>query len=127
MEEFVLVDEDWVRVKLSNLHIRKSMGLDGMHLQVVRELTEAINRPLSTIWSVVGKRRGACQVEEHKCQPSLHKRARRRTLITIGQSVSPLSFKRCWCNLFLVLSLCTSRAKRTLGADSMVLPKGSCA
>jgi len=43
-EEFALVDVDWVRDQLSNLDIHKSMGPDGMHPHVPRELAEAVAR-----------------------------------------------------------------------------------
>ena len=39
-----MVDVDWVRDQLSNLDIHKSMGPDGMHPHVPRELAEAVAR-----------------------------------------------------------------------------------
>ncbi|KFU87604.1 RNA-directed DNA polymerase from mobile element jockey, partial [Chaetura pelagica] len=39
-----------VRDQLSNLDIHKLMGLDGIHLWVLRELAEVIARPLSIIF-----------------------------------------------------------------------------
>ncbi|KFV80451.1 hypothetical protein N308_07716, partial [Struthio camelus australis] len=43
------VKEDQVRDLLSKLDIHKSMGPDGMHPPVLRELAGVIARPLSTI------------------------------------------------------------------------------
>ncbi|XP_064923730.1 SH2 domain-containing protein 4B isoform X1 [Columba livia] len=51
MEESASVDEAWVREQLGNLDIHKSMSLDGMHLQVLRELAEVIAGLLSIIFA----------------------------------------------------------------------------
>lgn len=40
---------DWVREHLGNLDILRSMGLDGMHPCVLRELADTIARPFTTI------------------------------------------------------------------------------
>lgn len=61
-EEFTSVDEDWVMDQLSNLDIHKSMGPDGMHLQVLRELAKIIARLLSITF---GKLRGTGEVPEN--------------------------------------------------------------
>jgi len=46
-DDFPLVKEDCVRDHLSNLDTHKSMGLNGMHPGVLRELADVIAEPLS--------------------------------------------------------------------------------
>jgi len=92
-EEFVSVDEDWVMGQLSNLDIHESMGPDGIHPRMLRELVEVIAR----LFSITGKLWGMGELPEgwRKANvTSVLKKGKMRTLVTIDQLASPPSLER---------------------------------
>lgn len=95
-----LVDKGVVQEHLSGLNAHKSMGPDGMHPRVLRELTGVIAKPLSIIFER-SWRTGEVPEDWRIANVTLvFRRARRRIQETTGESVSPLSLERCWNSLF---------------------------
>jgi len=83
-DDFPLVEEDCVRDRLSDLDAHKSMGPDGMHPRVLRELADVIAEPLSIIFER-SWRTGEVPKDWRKANVTpISKRARRRTRGTTG-------------------------------------------
>jgi len=90
-DDFPLVKEDCVRDRLSDLDIHKSMGPDGMHLRVLRDLADVIAEPLSIIFEM-SWRTGEVPKDWRKASVTpIFKRARKRAQGTKGRSASPPS------------------------------------
>jgi len=86
------VEEDHGRNRWSNPDAHKSMGPDGMHPRVLRELVDVVAEPLSTIFER-SWRTGEVPEDCRKASVT-PKRARRRTQGTTGQSASPPPHER---------------------------------
>ena len=79
------------RDRLDNLDTHKSMGLDGMHPRVLKELADVIAEPLSIIFER-SWRTGEVPEDWRKANVTQSsKTARRSTQGTTGRSASPPS------------------------------------
>jgi len=89
-----LVEEGCVRDRLSNLDTHKSMGPNGMHPRVPRNLADVIAEPLS-ITSERSCRTGEVPEDWRKANVTpIFKKSRGRTQGTTGWSASPPSQER---------------------------------
>jgi len=93
-EDLPLVEEDWVGTLLSKLDIHKTMGPDGMHPQVLRELKDVIAEPLYIVFERSWRTGKCLRTEGKPTSLQSSKRARRRTQGTTDQSASPPSRER---------------------------------
>jgi len=95
-DDLPLVEEDCVRDHLSNLDSHKSMGPDGKHPHVLRELADVIAEPLSIIcersWRTAEVPENCRKANVMSLKSS--ERARRRAQGTTGRSASPPSLER---------------------------------
>jgi len=93
-DDFPLVEEDCVRDRLSDLDAHKSMGPNGMHPRVRREVVDVLlSHSPSTLKGPGGQER-CPRTGERPVSLQSSKRARRRTQGTTGLSASPPSRER---------------------------------
>jgi len=93
-DDFALVEEDSVMDRLSDLDVHKSMGPDGMHPRVLRELADVIAEPLSIIFER-SWRTGEVPEDWRKASVTpIFKKGKRTTQGTTGRSASPPSWER---------------------------------
>jgi len=79
---------------LSNLDAHKSMGPDGVHPRVLREMANVVAEPLSIIFER-SWRTGEVPEDWRKANVTpIFKNARRKTQGTTGRSASPPSQER---------------------------------
>jgi len=93
-DDFPLVEEDFLRDHLSNMDVYKSMGPNGMHAQVLRELVGVIAEPLSIIsersWTT-----GEVPEKWRKANVTpVFKKDKKEDQGTTGWPASPLSLER---------------------------------
>jgi len=93
-DDFPLVKEDCVRDRLSDLDVHISMGPNGMHPRVLRELVDVIAEPLPSPLRGPGGQERCPRTGERPMSLQSSKRTRKRTQETTGRSASPPSWER---------------------------------
>lgn len=80
--------------RLDKPNTHKSMGPDGRHPRVLRELAGVVALPFSIIFEYHGEQERCLMVGGRPMLLPFSKRAGSRTQKTTGQSASPLSLER---------------------------------
>ncbi|PKU48001.1 rna-directed dna polymerase from mobile element jockey-like [Limosa lapponica baueri] len=93
-EDFPLVKENRVRDHLGKLNTHKSMGPNGMHPQVLRELADVIAKSLSIIIDRSWRKGEVPGNWRTDSVTRVFKQGRKESQETTGQSASPLSLER---------------------------------
>ena len=120
-----MIKEDQVQENLNKPDTHKSMGPDGVHPRVLRELADVIAEPLSIIFESFW-RAGKVPTGWRKANvTAVFKGARRRTQGTTVQSASPPSLERRWSSSFWRSSLSNWRKRRLSGVVNMDSPRGN--
>lgn len=83
----VVQDQDWDHVRNLNLH--GSMGPDQIHLRVLRNLVDRVDKPLSITFKKLWQFNEVLIYRKRGNITSIFKRGKRKTPRTTGQVVSP--------------------------------------
>jgi len=120
-EDLPLIETDRMRDHLSKLDTHKSMGPDGMHPQVLRELADVIAKLLSIIFE---RRWRTGEVPEDWRKASVTPVFKRGKQEDPGWSASPPSLERWWSSSSWRSSLSKWRKTRLSGVVNMESSRG---